>query len=504
MATLLNDHPTRIGVNGYPLTLEQEAILSIEPTCTTKWMAFAGCAKTTTSVEYSHAWPNHKALYLAFNASIAADAKGRFPQNVQTQTAHGHAYQVMGVSRFRDRVVNRLRPNDLDPLNDILHPIGNMSLLAVQRAVIRTLTNFLISGEDELIEGHLAGVPYQIRRAVMPMFTSAVERLMAYETNNLPFTHDIYLKAFARTRKISENFDYIIVDEAQDLNPVLIDIVGKSGLPAKIVGDPWQSIYSFRGAVSAMDAFNGQIMTLSQSFRFGPQIAEVANHVLKQSLDRPEHPIIGNAAKKSSVGVYQGVINRKSTILARTNFRLFESLVKLTRPFHMVGGIDDMINQVEAGYALYIGQRPKRADPMLSRFANWEQCKDASEYEDEPDLVRLVKIVEQYEAAIPEILHSMRSLHVAREEDAAFIVSTAHKAKGREWNHVVILDDFLMISQLKAMLGRKKITPAEYNQEINLIYVTVTRAIETLAISEPLYGEIAGGAGLAEQFWGMA
>src|SRR3546814_13969512 len=87
--------------------------------------------------------------------------------------------------------------------------------------------------------------------------------------------------------------DLLIVDEAQDLNPVLIGIVEKSGLPAVIVGDNWQSIYGFRGAEDAMSYFDGDVYSLSQSFRFGPKIAQVANQILRQSLDQPEIPLLG-------------------------------------------------------------------------------------------------------------------------------------------------------------------------------------------------------------------
>src|SRR3546814_2631239 len=85
MGQTLNNSAGRIGVNGHPLTREQEEILAQPPTRTRKWMAFAGCAKTTTSVEYAHAWSQHPGLYLAFNNGIANEAKGNFPSHIQKQ-----------------------------------------------------------------------------------------------------------------------------------------------------------------------------------------------------------------------------------------------------------------------------------------------------------------------------------------------------------------------------------------------------------------------------------
>src|SRR3546814_752242 len=263
----------------------------------------------------------------------------------------------------------------------------------------------------------------------------------------------------------------------------------------------WQSIYGFRGAEDAMSYFDGDVYSLSQSFRFGPKIAQVANQILRQSLDQPEIPLLGFEPQKSAVFEYQGKVKQRSTLLARTNFRLFEGLVQIKLPFHFIGGIDEMINQVSAGYALFKGIRQQIPDPIVSRFRTWDDCVEASEHEDEPDLVRLVRIIEQYTDEIPEILQGMKKRHCPDVNRAKIIVGTAHKSKGLEYDHVIILDDFLTPSQLRGMLSRKKITPREYNQEINLLYVANTRAKITLSISQPLYDEIAGGLGLSDQLF---
>jgi superfamily I DNA/RNA helicase len=121
--------------------------------------------------------------------------------------------------------------------------------------------------------------------------------------------------------------------------------------------------------------------------------------------------------------------------------------------------------------------------------------------EEEPELIRLVRIVEQYTDAIPEILAGLKTRYCADERQAKVIVSTAHKAKGREWDHVIILDDFLTPTQLRAMLSRKRINPREYTAEINLLYVACTRGKVSLSIAQPLFDEIAGGAGLSDQLF---
>jgi hypothetical protein len=492
----------RIGANGHPLTPEQERIVALPPTTTRKWMAFAGCAKTTTSIEYAHAHPE-AALYLAFNTSIAAEAKGKFPAHVHTQTAHGYAYSRLGVQRHADRLLrSSLKPEHLTAFSEQIRVVSNMTEIAVKRAIIRALNTFLISGDMEFGLGHMGSFPMALRQACLRMTKSIVDTLLDFENSECHFTHDIYLKAFQLRGSIEPKFKYMILDEAQDLNPVLIAIAKQSKLPLIVVGDAWQSIYRFRGAEQAMDHFEGETLTLSQSFRFGPKVASVANYLLRQSMNRPGHPLQGNPAKKTVVRAYEGSIQGRATILARTNLRLFESLVQTKVPFHVVGGVKDMIDLVEAGYHLWcrstgrpaVGKAP--INQTVQKFRTWDELVESAELDEDPELVRLVKIVDTYEASVPTVLADLRSRSRDNERDARIIVSTAHKAKGREWDNVVLLEDFPTPSQLRAMFNKKRITSVEYDQEINLLYVAATRAIGMLLISSPLFDEIAAGTGI--------
>src|SRR3546814_2505906 len=131
-----------------------EEILAQPPTRTRKWMAFAGCAKTTPSVEYAHAWSQHPGLYLAFNNGIAHEAKGKFTSHIQTQTAHAHAYMILGVRRYNDRLTPRLRPTALDGCVDLLRPVPHMTEIALRRAILQTLNKFLISSDDQVEMQH--------------------------------------------------------------------------------------------------------------------------------------------------------------------------------------------------------------------------------------------------------------------------------------------------------------------------------------------------------------
>jgi len=94
----------------------------------------------------------------------------------------------------------------------------------------------------------------------------------------LPFRHDHYLKLWQLTRP-RIGADYMMFDEAQDANPVIVAVVqDQSGLQKVAVGDSCQAIYGWRGAIDALATWPATTrLHLSQSFRFGPAVAEEAN-----------------------------------------------------------------------------------------------------------------------------------------------------------------------------------------------------------------------------------
>ncbi len=109
-------------------------------------------------------------------------------------------------------------------------------------------------------------------------------------------THDGYLKSFQVTKpslqqvtcRHNYTHDVLMIDEGQDMNPAMLDIFMNQNTIKVIVGDPNQQIYTFRGAVNALDSVEAtHTYTLTQSFRFGPEIGFAANCCLDplQKLD---------------------------------------------------------------------------------------------------------------------------------------------------------------------------------------------------------------------------
>ena len=75
----------------------------------------------------------------------------------------------------------------------------------------------------------------------------------------------------------------------------IADILLSQQQPKVLVGDPHQQIYSFRGAVNAMNNLPAtHTFYLTQSFRFGPEIAFAAASCLELLKGEKEKTLVGN------------------------------------------------------------------------------------------------------------------------------------------------------------------------------------------------------------------
>ncbi|AZT85423.1 ATP-dependent helicase [Marinobacter sp. NP-4(2019)] len=99
-------------------------------------------------------------------------------------------------------------------------------------------------------------------------------------------------------RLVGNKMDLILVDEYQDTNEIqhlLLRYVAGERARVTVVGDPDQTIYEFRGAKPEFilkrfsDEFESPLeQTLSYSFRYGHQVALLANHLICNNTGRKD------------------------------------------------------------------------------------------------------------------------------------------------------------------------------------------------------------------------
>lgn len=130
------------------------------------------------------------------------------------------------------------------------------------------------------------------------MYQQEMKKASAMDFDDLQFKTLELLRDFPDVREIlNRRWNYLLVDEYQDTNDVQSEIAEFLSGPSKnifAVGDPDQSIYSWRGAnlshiLSFQDRFQGaQVIRLEQNYRSTNTILEASNAVIRNNHKRLE------------------------------------------------------------------------------------------------------------------------------------------------------------------------------------------------------------------------
>jgi UvrD-like helicase family protein len=150
--------------------------------------------------------------------------------------------------------------------------------------IIRTLEQFLRTTDGAIGAIH---APFWCDDNVAAAAGYAAEALwknICKHNSSAPVTHDCYLKLFyLQGRELSPRECTVMLDEAQDADPVILGLLERHKGARIIVGDKYQQLYQWRGAVNALSRMRSQSaeLSLTRTFRFGPGAAEWANRVLR-------------------------------------------------------------------------------------------------------------------------------------------------------------------------------------------------------------------------------
>lgn len=443
--------------------------------------AFAGAAKTTSLVGYTKLRPNVRFLYLAYNKSVRDEAKERFPRNVTPMTTHGIAYGEIG-KNYRHKLAGSLR------LSDVGRIIGSSNWAHI-KLVVETLNGFMASADSEISGQHIPVRSHdhikEQRLSYLDSIFSGAEmlwqKMIDPEDTEVPMLHDGYLKLFSLSNPDLSKYDAILIDEAQDLNEVTISIVLQQ-TSARLIfcGDSHQQIYSFRGATNALDhpKLEGSTdLYLTQSFRFGPAVATVANSLL--AFKGEQRKVIGSGARTQIKTALPADVHQPAYI-HRTVMGVIDTAISFTskgQKVFWVGGIEAYsIGDIEDLQRLNTKQVDQvKNKRLLNEYGDIESYVEMAEETSDPEMKRAVKILNNY-TNLGSRLQQMRKMSVKNQEDADVIVTTAHRSKGLEWNYVHLAEDFIDPLDREVDADTK-------NEEINLIYVAVTRAKLAIALN---------------------
>ncbi|KAF7661325.1 hypothetical protein LDENG_00264360 [Lucifuga dentata] len=509
------------------LTHEQQQILShdIQASHVVKIIAFAGTGKTTTLVKYAEQRPHLRFLYVAFNKSVANEARSCFSSNVDCKTVHSLAFSDIGK---RYHILKKLTFNVKPYSIASVLPAGRSGF--VNGKVVSTTINAFMASTDPRINFNHVPDEFINTRGLREIMTfdqkqdyvkdaeviwNKMKELRKTDKEGHHISHDGYLKLWQLQNPkpcLSDQYDVIFIDEAQDCTPAIMDVLLSQRCAKILVGDPHQQIYTFRGAVNALRIMpHTHIYYLTQSFRFGSEIAYVGATILKVCKHvekilvggKQDGGICDQTADMVAAMIKTGKSHSQGTtaILSRCNFNVFNEAVRLIDAnnhcrIHFVGGIANVgLNKIMDIWHLNQGRTKLIRDSFIRIFLKSKKCpyatlKAYAIQAMDRELEAKLAIVEKYMSRIPELVEHLNRCYISNLQNADFIIGTVHKAKGLEFDTVMVTDDFVKLPCARHRMHQHPgFSWAKFLHEVpedewNLLYVAATRARTSLIITQ--------------------
>ena len=486
------------------LTDEQKDIIDSKGDI--KINAVAGSGKTTTVIEYAKTRPaGSKILYLAFNKSVKLEAIKKFKQkglnNVIVETAHSLAYKNIV---FRHQYKVRALGYKTHEIAELLGLQGNGEKhheYVIANHINKFITLFCNSDKLKVQDvNYLETVGDAKAKTFVKTFYHFIETktrqlLAKMDTGEIEITHDFYLKKFQLQNPVLA-FDYILFDEGQGASAAMLDVFLKQPAIKVIVGDTHQQIYGWRFAVNSLEKTSFKTFNLSHSFRFGTNIAKLATEVLFwKDIIKPTNPI-------PIKGDGTGFEIKTKAVIGRTNLGLLLKAIdyvtekKTIKHIYFEGNINSY-TYADEGASLYDvlnlhnNKRHLIKDALIKSMASVKDLEEYIEKTEDAQLSLMLEIVKKYGNDIYDIIKTLKEKHVEHDdkEKAEIVFSTVHRCKGMEYDSVHLVNDFITEEKIKRLVSdiendEKKIS--NLNEEINLLYVAVTRTKNSLHIPEEL------------------
>ena len=492
-----------------PLTPQQktaaDAIASNEPVTVE---AVAGSGKTTTIVAGLGKVPGtRRVLACAFNVAIKKTLEQRVPGYVHCKTLNGIGHSMWqrhlgrGLTLDADKPIKQLKAMATERQLPTSESFANILGLfrAARTAGMRPdgwhngrslVPDDRDTWEELAFQYDLDANEPDIER-VRDLFCRSNKLALQ---GTIDFDDQIYQPVLYGAK--SYDYDQIVVDESQDLNPLQHALLSQfMRATYQVVGDPRQSIYGFRGAVSnSMDAlaerFGLTSLPLTVCFRCGSSIVSEAQRYAPE-IEAFEQSGLGEVESLQKWDLAS--IPNGAAILSRYNaplIKLAMAMIRARRRPDFQGrdigkGMRALVRKLDKGLT-------QRMETFGSNLSEWtdQQIGMALErgQDSKADAIRdksdsLLALMEEPGLRTTTDLAAHIDQFFSRSVGGT-VLSSIHRAKGLEWQHVMWLDPTSSPGRYAYKAARDG-NPEPLRQETNLKYVATTRAMAKLSYLTP-------------------
>jgi len=477
--------------------------------------ATAGSGKTTTLVQVANRLPEDlKVCFLAFARNAADELKQRLPADVDARTVHSlgnktlfRHLQSQGIStdvkrdKYRSLIKEALKEINY---GHVLSPDEQFECFSYLKDLVEFSRLNLIDTKNENNVRDLA-IRYNLTPPESPELEIDLHHhlrrilrrgLEQTEEEGIVDFIDMMYIPFIRNIQ-PEQYDFVCIDEAQDYSPLALEFtmrsVGENGR-LLFVGDPRQSIFGFAGADSdALDRIikktNATVLPLSISYRCPKR------HIKLASIIAPEIEASPNAIEGRVFWIKDQSLEKwaheKSMILCRANAPLMRTCLRLVRS----GRSANIQGRDLASQIKHLSEKifRKNFDNYILKLEGYEQKEEARLRKVLAGQANLDSIIAQgfdITACLRYLLDELAQHHppsqqslnqliqkTFAEDENAVLLSSIHRAKGKEANRVIILYPDLMPSSYAK-------TAEAIKGEACVQFVALTRAKRDLIFVE--------------------
>jgi superfamily I DNA/RNA helicase len=454
-----------------------------------KTIAGAGSGKTTTLV--GAAFDLKKAgasrlCYLAFNKPLVDSGQSAFQNLADVKTFNKMAFEGVKVSGS-NRKIGTIYPSQVVAAFDLDRKRLPTDPKTFSRIVLAIVSAFCQSGSLHIDDSHL---PYWLKDSVVAGLASKYaatlfQGLCPGVSTTLSLSHEVIVKFWQLTGCPGlSHYDLVLLDEAQDVPPVLLSCLAYASR-ACYVGDVAQQLYASKGAQDSMLKVPGHAYRLSLSFRFGQEIAEAANKVIQSKSSPSVISLRGLPGKESTIGAVKK--NEPHTRIFRTNAALIKKALNLTdlgATVNIVGDLSDIREKIEGAHLLLRGAGRDVTHPAFQQFKNWSELEGWSYKNPQTEISQIAALVKEYARRIETLVR----VCTKNNPNGDIRLTTAHRAKGCEWDNVIIGSDF--DDRLSGRMLNNRSKSPQVDEELNLVYVALTRTKKRLEIQSEILNQI--------------
>jgi len=457
--------------------------------------AVAGSGKTTTIVKAMEYAPG-SSLFLAFNRAIADELRKRLLVG-EARTLNSLGWNLWRQHRPSARMPDVRKEGSktrkwLDGLFGREHPLVKEYAYSMERLIGLAKNNgWGIPGGNRptdpdwadfrnLSDSYQLDIPAEQAQDVCSMCARAYWQIINDDT---VFDFDDQLFGPVYWNWTFPHFDNVFVDEEQDLNEIqhlMLERMYDSRARIVAVGDPFQSIYGFRGALSDATAriknrFGMLELPLDVTYRCAQDIVTDAQVFNPAIMARPGAPKGASVWLNSDPEFFPA----DQLVVCRNNAPLFKAVLRHVRARRPVRCLSNFLETIQSFVKSF---RVSTSDQLQTKLDLW-RAKEIAAAEESGFIGKVVGIQDKYETlslfcnlyrTVPEILDCLRQIS---NGTSGPLFATIHKSKGLEAESVHILRPDLM----PAPYARSE---AALQQEANLQYVAITRAKNLLNYGE--------------------